>query len=437
MTKLVQTTESPAIGGAFAAIWAKCTHPAAGRSFALMVDQGIASGTNFLTTLVIGRACLPEELGMYVLGFSLMVMSLRIPKALIWTPYVSFTPSMTDEERRQYSGSALFHLVLFAVVLAGLVSAVGVGLIPKGETGGLGRVLVVLGPAIALMLLREHARRVCFARLRTGDALLIDLVVAVLQTTGMLLLAYSGTLTAARAYVVIALASAPTVAVWIVANRDFLKFRRHRAIPDLAKNWRFARWLLASAILVGLIAMMEPWALSLMHGTVAAGVFAAALSIISLINPLVMGFQNFFGPQAAHVVAKEGLPGLHRVVIRSTLVIVGIAATFLLGVAIWSEDLLVFLYGAKYAGQGGVVTALVLPTMVEVVMLPTAAGFVALSRGDIMLKSHLIQLVLALTVGLWCIYQFGPAGVGYGASVSYSGAGLWSWFALQNLVKNA
>jgi O-antigen/teichoic acid export membrane protein len=435
MSKPLRITSVASIVAVCSAIWAKSSRTAAARSFALLVDQAIASGTNFLTTLVIGRTCLPDELGMYVLGFSLAVMSLRIPKALIWTPYVAFTPSMTDEDRRLYSGSTLFHQMFFAAAAATVVFAIGASML-RG-TGGLGSVFVVLGPAIALMLMREHVRRVCFARLRVGDALMIDAAVGVLQTAGMLALALSGQLTAARAFAVIAVASAPTLAVWFLMNRQSMRFRRQRVVSDLARNWSFARWLLAGAIVVGTIAVMEPWALSLMHGTFAAGIFAAGLSIVSLMNPLMMGFQNFFGPQAAHTFAKEGTPGLRRIVIRSTLIVTAVAGVILLGIGTWSEHLLTLLYGAKFAGYGGVVTALVLPTMVELVMLPTASALVALNRGDVMLKSHLVQLALSLTVGMWCIHQFGPQGVGYGASVSYSGAGLWSSFALVGLIRNA
>ena len=41
-----------------------------------VLDQGVVSGTRFLTTVLIGRACAPEELGLYSLGFSVVLIVL-------------------------------------------------------------------------------------------------------------------------------------------------------------------------------------------------------------------------------------------------------------------------------------------------------------------------------------------------------------------------
>jgi O-antigen/teichoic acid export membrane protein len=434
MMELIRAATSSTSGAAqVAAIWTKNVRPLAVRGVVLMTDQVVSSGTNFLTTIILGRACLPEELGFYSLGFSLVMLLMRVPSCLVWTPYTSFMPVMTEDDRRHYSGSALVHLALLCIMLAGIVSAIGVGMMSLNENAGLSRVLIVLGPAMALMLLREHARNISFARLRASNALLIDVAVAAIQTAGMLLLAFSGTLTAVRAYLVIFAAGVPVVTVWILASRHALQFRRSHVIADFAKNWRFARWLLASVLVLGCTEVLGPWGLTVMHGPSAVGVFAAALSIISLSKPLVLSFQNFFRPHAAHVFAKQGFPGLFRTVIRATLAVTGIAAVFTLGIVIWGDNLLIFVYGGKYAGQGGVVTALVLAMLTELVTLPTTFGLIAVGRGDILLKSYFIQLVLAVTVGLWCIYQFGPAGVGYSGLTTGFAASLWRWLAFWRL----
>ena len=80
MMELIRATRIPQLGvAAAAALRAKATHAAAGRGLLLVADQGVASATNFLTTIMIGRACLPEELGLYSLAFSLSIVLMTVP----------------------------------------------------------------------------------------------------------------------------------------------------------------------------------------------------------------------------------------------------------------------------------------------------------------------------------------------------------------------
>jgi O-antigen/teichoic acid export membrane protein len=434
--ELTRVAKFPLMGAATAALRAKCRDSSAVRGLAILIDQVVASGTNFVTTVVLGRACLPEELGMYALGFSLVVMLMGIPRSLIWQPYTTFTPGMSDDECRRYTGSTLVHQAVLCVGMGVMISAAGAGMVSRGDAHGLGDVFVILGPAMALMLLREYVRRICFARLRDREALLIDIAVAVLQISGMVMLAISGALTAARAYLVIACAGAPVMAAWILANRRNMMLSRKGALDDWRKIWGFARWILAGALVTSFISAFSPWALSWFHGTSSAGVLAAGLSVVALINPLVLAYQNYLGPEAAFAYATRGVSGLCPLVTRATLAMAALAAVFTLGFAIWGEDALVVLYGGTYARYGDVVTALVLCEFAFLVTIPAVCGLLALGRGDILLRSNLVQLVLSLTIGLWCIQEFGPAGVGYGGLASGLGSGLWKWTAFRSLVRD-
>jgi O-antigen/teichoic acid export membrane protein len=430
MMELIRAT-FPAVRPAWlAALWARFGHEAALRSMTSLLDQVAASGTNFLATIIIGRACLPEELGLYSLGFSLVITLSSLPRALIWTPYTTFLPRMADDERRLYSASALVQMMLLCAVLGLGVSASGIGVTKEG----LGALLIVLGPAGALMLLREHIRQVCFSRLKAGEALLVDVAVGVLQTTGLFLLAYNGALSAVRAYLVIAIATAPAAAAWILSNRSTLTFRRSGIRAHFHRNWGFARWILGGALVAGFTSAVTPWALSLLHGPAAAGVLAAAYMVTNLINPLILGYSNFFAAHASHVYAKAGAQALVSVVMRAALLMAALAGAFTLGVALWGEEFVTLVFGQKYAGQGAIVTVVMLSEAIAIVTLPLGLGLMAAGRGDIFLRAHLARMVLTMTVGLWCIYQFGAMGAAYSVVAGSIGACLWQWLAFRSLV---
>ena len=77
-----QTTLSPSANRFFsvATVWARATEigragglAAMGKGAATVADQAVASATNFVTSVIIGRACSKDELGFYMLGFTIML----------------------------------------------------------------------------------------------------------------------------------------------------------------------------------------------------------------------------------------------------------------------------------------------------------------------------------------------------------------------------
>ena len=111
MLALIQSLKLPGCG-VFERLREACGQKSRRGVVITLADQVIVSATSFLTTICLGRNCLPDELGLYSIGFSLSVAILGLPKALVWTPYTTFLPPMSEEERRWYSGSTLAHQVI-------------------------------------------------------------------------------------------------------------------------------------------------------------------------------------------------------------------------------------------------------------------------------------------------------------------------------------
>ena len=192
--------------------------PKRARTAAIAVlDQGVTSAANFLTGAIIGRHCPPEQLGLYLLGFTLCFLLKGIQRPLITGPFTVFLPRTANGERRQYYGSALllqlgFATAAFALLASGtLLAWLGVG------PDGLPAVLLALTVLIHCILLRDAVRFFCFARFRFATALVFDICVAVLQVGGVVTLAHRGWLSAAGAHWAIGLASAAASLLWLMA----------------------------------------------------------------------------------------------------------------------------------------------------------------------------------------------------------------------------
>ena len=227
-----------------------------------LVDQGIVSATNFLTGVIIARACSKEELGLYMLGFSLILFLIDLQTSLIATPYMILAPRLKGDAHVLYTGSTLIHQLALSFatlfVLAGGMITVRQGVGPPG----LGPVLWALLAVITFITLREYARRVYFSCLKLKKVLFFDTCIALGQITGLLFLAFSGLLSASRSLWVIGLACGIAVLSWLWSERSSYRLWINNSITDLKRNWDFGKWIFASGLVWTFSMNLYPWLLA-------------------------------------------------------------------------------------------------------------------------------------------------------------------------------
>jgi O-antigen/teichoic acid export membrane protein len=379
-----------------------------------LADQAVASATNFATGIIIARTCTKEELGLYMLGLSLILLVTDFQTSLITTPYMVYAPRLKGRAHALYTGSTLIHQLAFCLltmlgVACGAV-AVSRGMGPRG----LGPVLWALSVVIALIMLREHARRVSFARLRLMTAFLFDTSIAVGQISGLLLLARSGRLSAIRAFWVIGSVCGIAVLGWLWSDREFYHPRMRESISDLKKNWVFGKWVFASGLVWAVAMNLYPWFLAYFHGAASTGVWAACLGVVSVGNPALMGIQNLVGPKIAHTYAASGPKALRRLVLKITAVISLPVALLSLALIFWGGRLVVLLYGRQYAGNNLVVAILGLNLLVFAASFPFSRALMAIERADLDFLVSSVALFMMVVLGFWLVRAFGTAGAAIG-----------------------
>ena len=379
-----------------------------------IAGQGFASGTNFLTGFIVGRACSKEEYGLYFLGFTVWVFVMELQNSLISTPYMVFGPRLEGRAHARYTGSTLYHqLVLSVLVIAVLIAGARMTSLGAGP-GGLAPVLWTLVAVMAFIMLRDYVRRLCFANFRMMSALLLDACVAVCQIGGLYLLARHGLLNASRAYWTVGTVCAVVAVGWLALNRRMFDVDARRAIVDFRRNWSFGKWVCASAVLWAASMNVYPWLLAHYEGTAAAGVFGACILIVNLGNVLLMGAQNFLGPRIAAVYAEGGAAPLRRFVFKAT-------AAFCTGMvafcaAMWAAgDWLLMIFGKeKYVGNGLVVFVLAVNLLALAMAFPFSRGLFAVERADVDFAVNFVALLVLVTLGIWLTRAYGPLGAACG-----------------------
>ena len=158
--------------------------PVLQKSALSVFDQAVVSGTAFVTSILLGW-CGKSELGLYYLAWSLIGFIRGIQEQLVIAPYMIYCGRKQGAEVQRYAGSSLVHEICYLSLAAGMLATLrACGLIE----GRLGDLLGLLALVLPLVLLRDYIRQISFAHLETKVALAIDLFVAGIQLSLLLVL---------------------------------------------------------------------------------------------------------------------------------------------------------------------------------------------------------------------------------------------------------
>jgi O-antigen/teichoic acid export membrane protein len=377
-------------------LWDRLCALAVKRSTLALADQMVVSGTSFLTTVLVGRFAGASELGVYSIGFSIVVLIICLQDSLVMAPYTVFSQRLEGDAQAEYAGSALLlHRILALVALVGLGAAAGVLWLTSGSSR-LVQVLFVLSLATPLILMREFRRRLAFAHLQVGPAAIIDVAVMVLQLASLGVLAILGAVSAVTAHGTVGLACALSGGFGLLLIRRNMIVRRETAISELRRSWVFGRWIVCGQMIGVVHGFALYWLLALMLGASATGVFAACMTVVLLSNPFILGMSNILGPHLARAFANGGRDEVRRVAAKNTLILGGMMAGFVALVALFGNDVMRLFYGSEYSGNGLTISLLGLGVLATALGIPTDHGLRALERPDLAFRASFVGLAVTL-----------------------------------------
>lgn len=380
-------------------------------SLIALADQGIVSATNFATGVIIGRVCGKADLGVYALVWTLIALTTEISAALITTPYTVFNPQLSLYQRSRYLGSVLVHQLLLSLVftlsmVAGGVLGSRLGWFPNNVSNA----VTTTAGVILFIGLREFVRRVSFAELKVGSALLVDAIVCLIQVGGLLILLHFGALTVSRTYVLLGIASAIVAAGWLILHWRTIRPSSPLSGQDLKRNWSFAKWILGSCILAQFARYLFPWVLAAFHGTSVTGLWAACSAVVALGNPVAMGLGNHVLPKISNVYASLGTTAMRREVHRSSLQFAALLSPIVLILAVWGERIVTGVYGKTYAGSGSIVFLLALNILIRSLIFPYSQGLFSLNRAKADTMVNVITVILLFTIGIAAVKFYAAIG---------------------------
>ncbi len=365
-----------------------------------IADQGVLSASRFFITYLIGRYALPGELGIYSLGFSLLIFLTTFQESLITTPFQFFSPQTEESERKSLAG----NLFLSAALMAGMGSVallLTLWVVSRlGLKWDLAPALLALAFCLPFHLFREFARRWQFVHGKIVSIALMDGVFALIQVCGLLLLLWCDRLNANYAFALTGLASLVFCSLAYMRYRKQIAFERERWRSDVDRNLRYGRWIALSSLCAVAQTYFANWYLATKLSLHDADIYTVCSTMALLANPFLLGISSMHGPQASAAFVESGVRGVVKTVFRNLLLVCVILGLYAAALGLFGDWLATTLFGPPYAGQQWPILVLSLAILGQGVNYIIANGLCAVNFPHLDLLAALIGLTASAAVSL-------------------------------------
>lgn len=383
-----------------------------------IADQALVSAANFLTMIIVARALGLDGFGIFSLAWLVVLFFASIQYALISAPMMSIAPKQDAVFESAYFGALFLQQTVMAAatfLMAWIGVAATSALAPQWEIANLA---LPLAFAAAGYQVQDFLRRYFFVLGRARAAVGIDTIsyggqvalIAWLFTTGGLSLEI-----ALWAIAATSVASA-VVGAFLV---EPLTWRR-RAIVDISvRHWRFARWLVAVAVLQLSSGYLFIFATGAMLGPAAVGALRAAQNLMGAVHVITKGLENIVPTTASRRYHHQGVAGLLSYV--RNVALAGGVATALIAIMIgaFPEFWLGLVFGEEYVGFEGLVRWFAVIIVLDFFQVPLQGGLRALERTMPIFMAAATSTVVALVSAYPLILAFGATGSAMGILIVF------------------
>ena len=379
------------------------------------VDQGIISGFNFLTFILLARWMETSAFGVYVLAFSALMFVQTIQHALVTRAHNVLGVRLSGAAFHRFSRSVV--VMTAAVALLSMLVAGGFALgfyaldLSQWTTPTIG-----IGIALFPWLIQDAIRRMLYTSHRVGAAAVNDFLSYGLQAAIVGFLFFRGEAGSVLT-VFIALGASSLIAslyglfqLRALFKGWALSFNAFR--EDLATVWQYGKWLSTGEFVGWLGQNGHTWLIGGLLGAPLVAGYRAATYVTNLLNPFDLAVSNYLPVRASRILHEDGKRAMLTWLSKQALILALPYAVIAAGISLASFRLLDLFYDARYATG---LLALVLSITVWGRFLGFIFGFariglMATERTFPILISQILSLVIFASVSTVMISWLGIVG---------------------------
>jgi O-antigen/teichoic acid export membrane protein len=317
-----------------------------------LADQGLISGMNFGTSVLLARTLGLEKFGVFSLGWLAVLFVNSVQMSLVISPMISIGPKQNEQDTPGYYAAVGIQQLGFAMLCAlGIfIFALSAGwLFP---TWHIEKLAIPLAFAAFAYQLQDFVRRYYFVRSKPQLAFLNDAISYGTQLILLVVVILWNPIDVARALWINGVTSAAAVLVGVFALGPLRWSGAEHFWQVSRRHWHFSKWLGASAVMQYLTGNLFVIAASTVFGPIAAGVLRAAKNIMGITHIWFFGLENVMPAKASRAFSHGGTSEVRAYLTRATLLWGGMTATFALVVAIAPGFWLKLIYGSSFGDYG-------------------------------------------------------------------------------------
>lgn len=390
----------------------KLLHKAKNLSWTIL-DQGMVSGVNFAVGILIARFLGVKEFGIFSLLLMAILFVQSIQKALIITPMMSLGPKIEERERNLYYQVLTTQQLAFSFI-SSLLLYLGMILsdlfFPQWE-------IIDYAFYVSLTLFlsqnQDFFRRVFFVNGKVIDAFFNDLI----SYGGRLILLVIIFLTSETSLIHVFAIICFTLFLsgilgYFMLFKPSLNYLYN--IKIIKRHWRLSRYLIGSALLQWTSGNYFIIVAGILFGPTSVGILRAAGNIIGITNVILQGLENIIPQSASRQFMELGLQGLKSYLFRVFIYGIIVIASIALMLGIFSETILVLLYGDDLSGYGFVLIWYAVNSVLAFSAIPLFIGLRTFENTKPLFISYCATSIFSIFSAKLLLESFGINGVLFG-----------------------
>lgn len=375
-----------------------------------VAEQGVMSVGALVTNLLLAYVS-AAELGVYYLAYSTLVFCLIIQREGVSTPYTIYANSSLARKSKSIAGSALMLQIVLSLSVMSLALGIATGFSIGHADWSVLPMLCVAGMA-PFFLLRQFLRDFAYAHDQISIAVVVGAIATFIQLTTLIVLLITGHLTAVTACITVAASSAAAAAALGWRFRDEFKFRSRQFAIDWLRNFKFARWSLASNLTGAAGPFLVTWYAAAKLGANSAGTYATAATLAGLGQLFVAATVSVLLPRAARTFAVEGRKGLFALLRQRAMTLVLVLGSFAVVLSLSSDFIATDLLGWHLEDLSAVVIGLAVSVLASGLGSLCVIGLYALQKPYANLPADILMLTMLFLLTPPFVAMFGIAGAG-------------------------
>lgn len=386
-----------------------------------LLEQALISLANFAGLLALARAFGGAEFGLYSFAYLSLMLILNVQRSLVVVPFIIHSAEGDHLAREGRLWRRLNALVTLgcAALLAAAAAIVPI----VGGPHWMAVALLASALFVPGSFAYEFFRRWAIQRHEYGRTVLAAGCYLVLFGAGILVAVKLHSLAAAVAALMVACGGAalicrPRPMAWL-PGPSFADF-----LHEIAG---FLGWSLLSNLAYNGYYYLPPLILGALAGPLPVAVYQAMRNFTQPLNILGTAVDNFDKPRAARAMARQGIDGMWRQLLRTTVALVALGGPYMVLLAFFGEPLIGLVYADKYGDQVQILHLWILWNICSIAVYPLETALFVTRRPDLLFRGRMVAAVIGVGVTLIAAAPLGVVGTLYGLIGGTTVSGLMAW----------